>query len=111
MGLDQPMGMQQLDSKGGFQPSPAFLADATRVDSSRDGAWVAWTDHDEKLWRARTNDGSDKVQLTPPYLNVFAAHWSPDGNRLAVMAREPEHGCPVKLHGSGTVASLLRHKV
>jgi Tol biopolymer transport system component len=89
MGLDQPLGMQEFNKKEGFHPAPAFLADATRVDFSRDGAWVAWTDHDEKLWRARVNDGSDKIQLTPGYMEVFMAHWSPDSKRLAVMAREP----------------------
>ena len=88
LGLDRPFGMQQFDEQEGFHPVPAFLANATRVTFSRDGVWVAWTDNDEKLWRARAADGSDKVQLTPPYLEVFMAHWSPDGKRLAVMARE-----------------------
>ena len=89
MGLDQPAGMQMFDDLRGFQAAPAFLADATRVDFSHDGTWVAWTDHDSKLWRARSIDGSDKVQLTPAWLDVFLAHWSPNGKQLAVMAREP----------------------
>ncbi len=88
MGLTQPMGMQEFE-QGGFHPAPAFLANATRVSFSRDSQWVAWTDNDEKLWRARAADGSDKVQLTPAYLEVFMAHWSPDGKQLAIMAREP----------------------
>ena len=89
VGLDQPLGMQQLGGAEGFHPAPSFLTNANRVDFSRDNAWVAWTDNDEKLWRARAADGSDKVQLTPGYLEVFMAHWSPDGKKLAVMAREP----------------------
>ena len=89
VGLEQPLGMQELAGDGGFHPAPAFLANATRVDFSRDGEWVAWTDNDEKLWRSRTADGSDKVQLTPGYLEVFMAHWSMDGKKLAIMAREP----------------------
>ncbi|SNT42765.1 WD40-like Beta Propeller Repeat [Granulicella rosea] len=89
IGLDRPFGMQQFDARQGFHPAPAFLANASRVDYSRDGVWVAWTDNDQKLWRARAADGSDKVQLTPRYLEVFMAHWSPDSSRLAVMAREP----------------------
>ncbi len=88
VGLEQPLGMQELGS-GGVHPAPPFLTNATRVDFSRDGEWVAWTDNDEKLWRSRTTDGSDKVQLTPGYLEVFMAHWSPDGKKLAIMAREP----------------------
>ena len=89
LGLDQPAGMQEFDGDRGFQAAPGFLANATRVDFSRDRNWVAWTDHDNKLWRARSGDGSDKVQLTPSYLDVFLARWSPDGKQLAVMAREP----------------------
>jgi Tol biopolymer transport system component/DNA-binding winged helix-turn-helix (wHTH) protein len=88
LGLDQPQGMQEFDVKTGFHPAPSYLANATRVDFSRDGRWVAWSDNDGRLWRAQANDGSDKVQLTPEYLEVFMAHWSPDGKQLAVMARE-----------------------
>lgn len=89
MGLDRPFGLQQFGLKEGFHPVSPFLANATRVDYSRDGVWVAWTDNEEKLWRARVSDGSDKVQLTPEYMEVFMAHWSPDGRRLAIMARQP----------------------
>ena len=89
MGLDHPLGMQVFTTGQRFHPAPAFLANATRVTYSRDGKWVAWTDNDEKLWRARAADGSDKVRLTPGYLEVFLAHWSPDSKRLAIMAREP----------------------
>ncbi len=96
LGLDRPQGMQVFKIGDGFQPAPAFLAEASRVDFSQDGAWVAWTDNDEKLWRARAVDGSDKVQLTPSYLEVFMAHWSPDAKRLAVMARE--HGKAWKIY-------------
>ncbi len=89
LGLDQPSGLQVFDGKDGFHPAPAFLGNTTRADYSRDGAWVAWTDSDGRLWRARAADGSDKVRLTPDYLEAFLAHWSPDGKRLAVMGREP----------------------
>ncbi len=88
MGLDKPLGMQQFSEQEGFHPTSSFLANATRVTYSRDGTWVAWTDNNEKLWRARATDGSEKVQLAPDYLEVFMAHWSPDGKQLALMARE-----------------------
>ncbi len=89
VGLEAPSGLQQFDpERRDFRSAPAFLADANRIDFSRDGKWVAWTDIHEKLWRARS-DGSDKVRLTSDALEVFLAHWSPDGKRLAVMARKP----------------------
>ncbi len=89
VGLESPSGLQRFDpERKEFRSAPAFLADANRIDFSRDGKWVAWTDIHEKLWRARI-DGSDKVRLTPDALEVFLAHWSPDGKRLALMARRP----------------------
>ena len=89
VGLEAPSGLQRFDlERKEFRSAPAFLADANRVDFSRDGKWVAWTDIHEKLWRSHT-DGSDKVRLTSDGLEVFLAHWSPDGKRLAVMARRP----------------------
>ncbi len=89
LGLEAPSGLQQLDpGRKVFRSAPAFLADANRIDYSLDGKWVAWTDIYEKLWRAHT-DGSDKVRLTSDALEVFLAHWSPDGKRLAMMARKP----------------------
>ena len=89
IGLEAPSGLQVFDSGGkAFRPAQAFLADANRVDYSRDGKWVAWTDIHEKLWRAHV-DGSDKLRLTSDALEVFLAHWSPDGTRLALMARKP----------------------
>ena len=90
VGLEQPSGLQQfVEKQRDFESAPAFLADANRVEYSCDGNWVAWTDVYEKLWRARS-DGSDKIRLTSDAIEVFAAHWSPDGHRLALMARE--HG-------------------
>ncbi len=89
IGLESPSGLQAFSpERKEFRSAPAFLADANRIDYSRDGKWVAWTDIHEKLWRAHT-DGSDKVRLTSDALEVFLAHWSPDGKRLAVMARKP----------------------
>ncbi len=91
IGLETPSGLQQFDAKHhDFEPAPPFLADANRVEYSRDGDWVAWTDLYGTLWRARAADGSDKIRLTSEGTEVFLAHWSPDGKRLAIMARE--HG-------------------
>ena len=88
IGLEAHSGLQQLvDKTHRFETAPAFLADANRIEYSRDRAWVAWTDANEVLWRAHA-DGSDKIRLSSNALEVFLAHWSPDGKRLAIMARE-----------------------
>jgi Tol biopolymer transport system component len=71
-----------------FSPENNFLAQANRVNFSRDKQWVAWTDAQGRLWRARVN-GEEELQLTPDPMQVFLAHWSPDGKQLAIMAREP----------------------
>jgi Tol biopolymer transport system component len=87
-GSDQPSGLQRYDGEQlGFRPERTFLADANRVAYSHDRKWVAWEDFAGRLWRARSADGSDKIQLTPNDLEVFSAQWSPDGSRLAIMAR------------------------
>jgi Tol biopolymer transport system component len=69
-----------------FVPARSFYSGAHRLEETRDGKWLAWVDTEGRLWRARS-DGSELLQLTPSDLQVFTAHWSPDGSRLALMAR------------------------
>jgi Tol biopolymer transport system component/DNA-binding winged helix-turn-helix (wHTH) protein len=89
LGLDTQSALQRYSSeRKEFVPENDFLSQANRVDFSRNRQWVAWTDAQGQLWRART-DGSQKLQLTPDSMQVFLAHWSPDGQQLALMAREP----------------------
>jgi Tol biopolymer transport system component len=47
---------------------------------SPDGRWVAYTSGDPNagLWRSRS-DGGEAVLLTPPSMDVYEPHWSPDG--------------------------------
>jgi Tol biopolymer transport system component len=80
-----------------------------RVSYSRDGRWVAWTDSNGLLWRARP-DGTERLQLSPDSIDVFLAHWSPDGSRLAVMAREPGKAWQIYLISAngGDFQPLLR---
>lgn len=87
LGVDARSQLARLGPGGTLIREEGFLAAAVRVDASRDGRWVAWTDGHGALWRARS-DGSDVLQLTAG-LDVFLARWSPDATRLAMMAREP----------------------
>jgi len=89
-GVAQPGGTQIYDSASHrFAPAPHFLQNAQRVTFSRDGAWVAWTDPQERLWRAHSKDGADLLRLSGSDLEVFAGNWSPDGKQLLLMARQP----------------------
>ncbi|MBB5317357.1 winged helix-turn-helix domain-containing protein [Tunturibacter empetritectus] len=88
LGLETQSLLQRYDAgRHEFVPVPGFLAEATRIEYSRDRQWVIWTDAAGKLWRAK-GDGSELIQITPDSLQVFLAHWSPDGKRLAIMAKE-----------------------
>ncbi len=90
IGLEQPAGTRLYDRKlQSFIPAPGYLRNAQRITYSRDGTWVAWTDADSRLLRARSADGSGRLQLTGEDLEVFMAQWSPDGTHLVVMARKP----------------------
>jgi DNA-binding winged helix-turn-helix (wHTH) protein/Tol biopolymer transport system component len=90
LGSETPLGVQVFNpDQSEFVPGPYFLRSATRVSYSRDGLWVAWTDANGQLWRARAKDGSEKLQLTPAGVEVFSASWAPGGGRLALMARLP----------------------
>ncbi len=88
MGADSRSELESVSPSGELVPVRGFLSNARRVDYTRDGKWVVWTDTDSHLWRARS-DGTEKLQVTPDTLTPFLARWSPDGSRIAVMAREP----------------------
>ena len=72
-----------------FVPYGRMLSSAQLVAFSRDGASVAWINpEDSSLWSSRA-DGSQRLQLTSSPMEVFMMHWSPDGKRIVLMAREP----------------------
>jgi Tol biopolymer transport system component/DNA-binding winged helix-turn-helix (wHTH) protein len=87
MGADSRSELESISPGGQLVPVKGFLSNASRVDYSRDGKWVVWTDTSQHLWRARS-DGTEKLQVTPDTLYPFLARWSPDGAHIAVMARE-----------------------
>jgi Tol biopolymer transport system component/DNA-binding winged helix-turn-helix (wHTH) protein len=87
MGADSRTELESVSPTGDLVPVKGFLSNAVRVDYTRDGKWVVWTDSEGHLWRARSN-GTEELQVTPDNLYPFLARWSPDGSHIAVMARE-----------------------
>jgi Tol biopolymer transport system component len=87
IGADSRSELQSVQPNGDLVPVKGFLSAAVRVDYTRDGNWVCWTDTSGRLWRARS-DGTEVLQVTPDSLHAFLGRWSPDGSRIAVMARE-----------------------
>src|SRR5947207_559161 len=88
--------MVRYDAKsGGFLPFLAGTA-ASQVDFSRDGKWAAYVTYtDGALWRSKL-DGSERLQLTYPPLQVTVPHWWPDGTRIAFSGAKP--GEPYRIY-------------
>ena len=111
LGTDEFTEMQRFDPvEKRIAAAPAFLLNARRVEYSPDAKTVSWTDADGGLSRAAASDGSNRLQLTPPEYEVFAAHWSPDGTQLALMARKPGEPWALYLENAsgGQISELLR---
>ena len=87
----------RYESKAGqFVP---YLGGISAVDVvfSRDGNWVAYvTFPDGDLWRSKV-DGSQRLQLTFPPMEVHAPRWSPDGKQVVFMGRNPGKGWRIYL--------------
>jgi hypothetical protein len=74
--------------KSRFEPLLGGVS-ALTADVSDDGEWIAWVSYPEQtLWRSRL-DGSERLQLTTPPLEVLWPRWSPNGQSLAFDARLP----------------------
>jgi eukaryotic-like serine/threonine-protein kinase len=62
-----------------------FLSGISAIDPtfSRDGNWIAYTAYpDHTLWRSRA-DGTERLQLTYPPMQIMYPFISPDGKRVA----------------------------
>jgi Tol biopolymer transport system component len=79
---------------GQFTPYLSGIS-ASHVDVSRDGQWVTYVSYPEHtLWRSRV-DGSERLQLTYPPMQIAMPRWSPDGKQIAFTDVQP--GKPMKI--------------
>ncbi|RRA50187.1 winged helix-turn-helix domain-containing protein [Acidipila sp. EB88] len=93
-----------------FAPAAALINNANRLEYSRNGQWLAWTDLDGRLWRSRP-DGTEKLQLTPDAVQAFLVRWSPDGTRLAFMGREQGQAWQIYLvQADGSALKRVLHE-
>jgi|SRR5215467_14610267 len=62
---------------------------ASVADTSRDGQWVTYISYpDLSLWRCKL-DGTQRLQLTSPPMQVVTPQWSPDGTQIVFTDVEP----------------------
>ena len=74
-----------------FEPYMSGIS-AEGLDFSRDGQWVTYTSYPEgSLWRSKA-DGSERLQLTFPPMQVGLPRWSPDRKQIAFGAKRPGGG-------------------
>jgi len=70
---------------------------ATGLAYSRNGNWVAYAAFPEgTLWRSRA-DGTERLQLVFPPMEVIAPRWSPDEKWIVFMGREQGKGWRIYL--------------
>jgi serine/threonine protein kinase/Tol biopolymer transport system component len=66
------------------------------LDFSPDGQWVAYVDFPEgALWRSRI-DGSERLKLTGPHMQVLEPIWSSNGKQIAFTGVSP--GAPTTVY-------------
>jgi serine/threonine protein kinase/Tol biopolymer transport system component len=80
----QPRGeLHRFDGKTGRFESFLSGQSVDGVEFSKDGQWVTYTSFPEgNLWRSKV-DGTQRLQLTFPPMDVSLPRWSPDGKRIA----------------------------
>jgi Tol biopolymer transport system component len=88
--------MERFDARS--EQLVPFLPDVqgTNLDFTKDRGWVAYLDQHGSLWKSR-NDGGEKIQLTMSPMVVELPRWSPDGQWISFMGKEPGRPWKVRL--------------
>jgi serine/threonine protein kinase/Tol biopolymer transport system component len=90
----------RYDAKSAAFVSFLSGSSADNVSFSADGKWAAYVSFPEgTLWRSKL-DGSQKLQLSYPPLNVSLPRWSPDGKQIVFFDFSPSQ--KVKLYTVST---------
>ena len=87
----QPRGeLAHYDAKSqGFSPYLSGIS-ADGVSFSKDGQWACFVMNPEgTLWKSKL-DGSERLQLTFPPMQVVLPRWSPDGKQIAFIGSTPD---------------------
>ena len=72
-----------------FTPYLSDVGAVSSLELSKDKEWAAWVSSSGlTLWRSRI-DGSQRLQLTSPPMQVYMMRWSPDGRQIVFMGRVP----------------------
>ncbi len=87
----QPRGeLVHYDTKSHeFAPYLSGIS-ADGVSFSKDGQWVSFEMNPEgTLWKSKV-DGSERLQLTFPPMQISLPRWSPDGKQIAFIGSTPD---------------------
>jgi Tol biopolymer transport system component/DNA-binding winged helix-turn-helix (wHTH) protein len=97
-------GQEKVEMAQQLQDSKQFLtmfggAQVWGASYSRKGTWIALIPRDGNLWRCRP-DGTQRVQLTDGFHQVYAPRWSADETRIVFQGRKESGPWNVYLVGA-----------